>query len=113
MSNDERFERNLRETLNRQTIDRQTRDALQAARLAALDGKRPAGPNRWIPTSAYAATAFAALLLVVGAWLYPHLGDEGLPEVEVDDLVVITDEDELELFEELEFYVWFEQDQPV
>ncbi len=108
MSNDERFERRLRKILNRQTVDRPTRDALQTARLAALDGRRLAGSRRWIP-----AAALAALLLVVGVWLYPHLGDEGLPGVEVDDLVVITDEDELELYEELEFYVWFEQEQPV
>ncbi len=108
MSNDEQFERRLRETLNRQSLDRRTRDALQAARVAALDGRRSGGPRRWIP-----ATAAAVVLLVVGAWLYPQLREPGLPRLEVDDLVVITDEDELELFEELEFYVWFEQEQPV
>ena len=107
MSNDERFARRLGKILNRQTVDRPTRDALQAARLAALDGQRPSGSRRWIP-----AAAMAALLLVVGGWLFPQLGDRGLPGVEVDDLVVITDEDDLELYEELEFYVWFEE-QPV
>ncbi len=112
MSNDERFERRLRQILNRQTLDRQTRDALQAARHAALDGRRTIGSRHWMPRSAIATSAFAALLLVVGVLLYPHLRDPGLPRVEVDDLVVITDEDELELFEELEFYVWFEQEQP-
>ena len=108
MSNDERFARRLGKILGRQTVDRPTRDALQAARLAALDGRRPAGSRRWIP-----AAAMAALLLVVGVWLYPRLGDSSLPGLEVDDLVVITDEDDLELFEELEFYVWYEQEQPV
>ncbi len=112
MSDDEKFERRLRETLNRQALDRHTRDALRAARLAALDGRRPAGSRRRIPVPAYAAAAFATLLLVVGAWLYPQLRDPGLPEAEVDDLVVLTDEDELELFEELEFYVWYEQEPP-
>lgn len=69
MSNDEHFEKRLRETLNRQTLDRQTRDALQAARLAALDGRRPDRARHWIPKSAFAAITVASLLLVLGAWL--------------------------------------------
>ena len=113
MSNDEKFARRLGKILDRQTVDRSTRDALQAARRDALDGRRPAGSRRFIPATAYAATCAAALLLVVGFWLYPQLGDNGLPGVEVDDLVVITDEDELELYEELEFYVWLEQEEAV
>ncbi len=108
MSSDERFAGRLRKILNRQTIDRPTREALQAARHAALDGRRPSGSRRWLP-----ATALAALLLVFGVWIYPQFGENGLPRVEVDDLVVITDEDELEFYEELEFFVWFEQEQSV
>lgn len=55
----------------------------------------------------------AALLLVIGVWMYPQLGDSSLPRAEVDDLVVITDEDELEFYEELEFFVWLEQEESV
>lgn len=108
MNDDERLERRVRETLNRQAVDPATRDALQAARLAALDGRRPLAGRRWVP-----ATALAALLLIVGLWLYPDITEQALPQAPVDDLVVITDEDELDLFEELEFYIWLEQERPV
>ena len=61
---------------------------------------------RWLP-----AAAVAALLLVaVGvSLLYPKLGDPPVPATAFDDLVVIDSEAELELLEELEFYVWLEQ----
>ncbi len=49
-------------------------------------------------------------LVVVGAFLYRGVTDVALPGVESDELAIMTSEDELELFEDLEFYVWFDQD---
>ena len=98
----------LGEILDRQVVDDDTRAALSRARNSALDAgtrlhsRRP----RWIP-----AAAVAALLLVgIGvALLYPELNQPPMPAATFDDLVVIDSEDDLELLEELEFYVWLEQ----
>ena len=35
------------------------------------------------------------------------------PAADIEDLAVISSEDELEFFEELEFYIWVEEDQKV
>ena len=46
---------------------------------------------------------------ISAALLYPTITEQDLPASAFDDLVVIDSEDELELLEELEFYVWYDQ----
>ena len=108
MSSNEDPNKKLGEILDRQVVDDDARAALRRVRDAALDaGARPRRRRtHWVP-----AAAVAALLLVgIGvALLYPELEQSPMPAGTFDDLVVIDSEDELELLEELEFYVWLEQ----
>lgn len=109
MDKDKQFQNKVKKTLEQQTLSAETRDALQAARLSALDHGSRKPLQGWIPAAALACIA----LVVVGAFLYRGVSDVELPQLESDELAIITSEDELELFEELEFYVWFDQDKNV
>ena len=106
MTNPDQWQQRVKQTLDRQSVDEPTRDALRAARTAALDGvHRPALP-RW-----GRAAAFATLLLAVAAVIvFDNLQNSGFPRAEADDLAVIASDDDFELYEELEFYVWFDED---
>ena len=108
MSSDEDLNRKLGEVLDRQVVDEDARDALRRARGRALAAgvRRQGGRPRWIPA---AAVAVLVLVAVGVGLLYPRLGEQPMPASTFDDLVVIDSEDELELLEELEFYVWLEQ----
>ena len=103
------FEQKIKQALDRQNINDDTRDALHRARLSALEGgSRPSAPT-WKPVA-----AFASLVLIIGGILIIGINDDsGFPEADVEDLVVISSEDELEFFQELEFYVWLDEDQQV
>lgn len=106
MDKDKQFQQDIRKKLEQQTLSAQTRDALRAARMSAMDHGTSRPFRGWLPATAMAAIA----LVVVGAFLYQGVTDVELPQLETDELAIITSEDELELFEELEFYVWFDQD---
>jgi hypothetical protein len=106
MDKDRQFQNKVKKTLEQQTLNDGTRNALHKARLSALDHGTRRPFSGWLP-----ATALAGILLVVvGAFLYRGVTDVALPGVESDELAIMTSEDDLELFEELEFYVWFDQD---
>lgn len=109
MDKKQQFQQDMKNELDRQTLDADTRRALQAARISALDNETQRSTRRWIP-----ATALSSLALVIlGTFIYRGINDIELPQISADDLAVITSEDELELFEDLEFYVWFDQDKNV
>ena len=106
MSRDEDLQQRISETLDRQEVDGSTRDALRQSRKLALEAS---SDHRWsirVPAFAIAAVVIAGIGV---ALLYPAIDEEQIPASAFDDLVVIDSEDELELFEELEFYVWLEQ----
>ncbi len=114
MDKDTKFQNDVKNTLEQQTLSAKTRDALHSARLSALDhGSRKPLPG-WIPATALASIA----LVVVGTFLYRGVNDAVLPQVAADELAILASEDEailasedeLELLEELEFYVWFDED---
>lgn len=109
MSKDRQFQQQIRQTLDRQTVDTETRDSLRSARMNALDRESHGVISGWIP-----ATAVAGLLVVLVGFLVTR--DEGpaaLPQMTAEELAVIASEDELELLEELEFYIWFDKDKNV
>lgn len=109
MNKDEQMQNKIRQTLDRQSVDANTRAALQAARQDALDGEIRHPAIRWAP-----ATALAALVLTLsGLVVLDLVRDDGFPEADADDLAVIASEDEFELYEELEFFAWFDEDQQV
>lgn len=106
MDRDKQIQNKVKKTLEQQTLSAETRDALHAARLSVLDHGSRKPLQGWIPATALACIA----LVVIGAFLYRGVTDVELPQLESDELAIITSEDELELFEELEFYVWFDRD---
>lgn len=106
MTEQDQWQDRVRQTLDRQEVDEPTRLALGAARNAALDGAHRSALPRW-----GRAAAFATLLLAVAAVIvFDQLQHSGFPRAEVDDLAVIASDDDFELYEELEFYIWFDED---
>jgi len=106
MNKDQQFQNQIKQTLDRQSVNPETENALRKARQAALAQAPDGGMPRWLP-----ATAVACLLMIVVGVLVTG-GDhpDALPPITADELAVIASEDELELLEELEFYIWFEED---
>ena len=103
---EKQLQKNVKKILDQQTLKQETRDALHAARMSALDhGVRRSLPG-WIPATALASIA----LVVIGTFLYRGINDVELPQVAADELAILASEDDLELLEELEFYVWFDED---
>ena len=109
MDRDQQLQTEIKQAFDRQTLDPGTRQALKTARMTALEQEpRPAIP-RWIP-----ATAFSCLLLVMIGFLVSRSDNPTeLPQMTAEELAVIASEDELELFEELEFYIWYDEEKNV
>jgi hypothetical protein len=108
MNEDDPIGQKIKQTLDRQVVSDEARNALRNARVTALadDARQPSWP--WKPV------AFASLLLFFGAVLVFDVSNEAeFPAADIEDLAVISSEDELEFFEELEFYIWIEEDQKV
>lgn len=103
----ERWLHGLRRQLDRstQTLDPDTLAALQRARAAAL-ARRPRGTPALRP--AWGGLALAASLLLGlmlwQPWSVPPAGPAAL-----EDLELLASADRLELFEDLQFYLWLEQ----
>ena len=109
MNKDDELGQRIKTTLDRQQVDDATRNELRRARLAALDAADAPRRRAWMP-----ATAVASLVLVVAAaFLFRGVEDVTLPQAAAEDLAVIASEDEFELLEEFEFYIWLEQQDQV
>lgn len=97
-----------RESLD--SIDGATRSRLTQARhnaLQALPKRHSKRGLRWLPAGAVAAA-------VVMAWLLIDRSPSGIsqPEsllAESGEIEILLGEDELEMFEELEFYAWIDE----
>lgn len=85
-------------------IDGATRSRLTQARHRALDAlpTRRAKTLRWLPAGAVAAA-------VVMAWVLVGSDPSGVSQPEAVELEILMAEDELEMFEELEFYAWIDE----
>ena len=109
MSEDSSFEARIRAILNRHGVDATTREELRSARRAALEPAPAPKPRGWIP-----AAAAAGIFLALGAlFVYRSIDPPAVPGDAIEDLVVIGGEAELELLEDLEFYLWLEQEEKV
>lgn len=109
MDKQRQFQQDIKKTLDRQGLDSATRDALRAARMDALNPQPRDRIARWIP-----ATGFACLLLIMIGFLVNSSEDpSALPQMSAEELALIASEDEFELLEEFEFYIWFDKDKNV
>lgn len=95
-------------------IDGATRTRLRAIRREALTGlDRRRSPVWWMAAGGLAASVLVAVLSVVlwetnTAHEMPLAGLSG--EAVLDDMVLLGDSEEPEFFEELEFYMWLDDE---
>ncbi len=90
-------------------------DALDAETLSRLNrGRQHAlaalgtGANpwmRWVPAAGMATAALVAVMVLLPGPVQPPAG--ALPQ-SVTDMEILLGEDELEMFEDLEFYTWMD-----
>jgi hypothetical protein len=91
-------------------LDARTRSKLTQARNRALDEvKQGAARRRWIwaPAGGFAF----AVLVVLGIVLWPGLSTQPGP-VALEDLDIVADSENLEMLEDVEFYMWLEDATP-
>lgn len=91
-------------------LDAATQSRLNRARQSALNEiDRRTGRLRWAPVGAMTA---AAVLLAV-FWLQPAPETPVVPLMtdEAADFELLLDEGELEMYDELEFFVWLPEDE--
>ena len=101
---DQQFVSSVRQTLDHSVteLDAVTLARLRAARLTALQGRHK--PPIWQNRLAL-ATAMS-VVLVAGVWVLQKPMEQDLP---LDDLQLLTAKEDLELYRDLEFYQWLEQ----
>ena len=92
-------------------LDARVRSRLTQARYAALAqaGDRPGfWLRQWAPAAGVAAAAVLAVLMWPGARQHEQPPDEAL-----NDLEIVLDGENLDLFEDLDFYEWVDADAEV
>ncbi|HYM35216.1 MAG TPA: hypothetical protein VET48_07435 [Steroidobacteraceae bacterium] len=93
----------LRDSAER--IDGRTRSRLTQARHAALDAirERQKNPLRWFAPVGAIATAAVVAMIVMNPMRHP-LVDPTIAAA--DELEIVTSEDSLEFYRDVEFYAW-------
>ena len=96
-------------------IDARTQARLAVIRHRAVDiasGKHSATPDftRWFLPVGGLATAMAAVLVVVTLWTQQPSQDLA-PVAVLEDLNLLTGSEEIEFYQELEFYEWLAVDE--
>ena len=86
-------------------LDGATRSKLTQARHRALaELEQPPAAFGWLPQAALATLAAAA----VGIWVFSGSDSELTESAAVADIEILLSDDELEFYEELDFYAWLE-----
>lgn len=105
MSHDEeQFVNNIKQQLDQQAegLDGQTLSRLRQARATALAAETKRGWH-WQPLAAVASVS----VLAVAVWLAMPVNNSGDHTLAaLDDLELLASTDELEFYEEIEFYEW-------
>lgn len=107
----QRFVENIRRVLDAgvEDVDAATLAKLAAVRRGALTPARQR-PGWLVPA---AATASIAVALVVGVTLWPQHSSHDESALAIEALPLLGGPDELELYENLEFYQWLAEEQRV
>jgi len=93
-------------------LDAGTRSRLNRGRQTALSALADAGSARarwspWVPAAGVAAVALMAVVMWNGADRFDgNAGSPPAPFADVTDMEILLDQDEFEMLEDLEFYVW-------
>jgi len=112
---DEEIARRARALLERSAdeLDGPIRARLGAARTEALAALRAPRPLRARRRALVLATAFGVVALAFGAarWLRAPAGP--LTFDDADDVDILAGTDDLELYDDLEFYRWLDEIEPI
>ena len=106
---DERFLKRLQAELaaGDDLLDQEVQARLREGRQAAV---AKAGHRRWslmeLPRWVTASGFATAAVLVVAVSLWIGTGQRNLPSTNVDDMELMTSQEQLDLYEDLEFYRW-------
>ncbi|HKE49801.1 MAG TPA: hypothetical protein VKB52_17175 [Rhodanobacteraceae bacterium] len=84
-------------------LDAATLSRLNRARQAALDERRRV-PRRWIWSAAFAGAAAAVFAVAIG--LHRRVDAPAPQALQAGDIDVLTNDDDVDLYENLDFYAW-------
>ena len=103
------FERRIKAMLDEgdNELDGHVMSRLTQARHAAIDSldKRSRSYSTWAPAAVVAGASVFALILWLGQ---QSPGPEGQQVAVLEDLELMLSEEDLEFYEELEFYAWLD-----
>lgn len=110
---DEAIAARARAALDRscEQIDEPTRARLRAARLRALAGLD--APRSFAGGRRLAAASAALALAVAVSWWLRALPPPLALEADLEDVEILTAAEDLELYDELDFYRWLADDEPI
>lgn len=104
------FVDNIKHQLDAQELDKDTLQQLTNARYLALDG----AAARKSFNFQGAALAFSLMLVIsISVFIVYQPTDTRMELNNLDALEILTSKDDLEMFENLEFYLWLEEQQPL
>ena len=103
------FTESIKKTLDQQSLDEDTRRKLAEARRQALDAVEVARPEHYRPAM-LALASIAVLAIAVSLTFWPK--NQAVTVDSIESFEIITSQESLELYEDLEFYVWLGEQLP-
>ena len=106
--------RHIRQQLDTRArdLDAATLSRLNQARQAALQAARPGKARSWLWPTALAGAFSLALAIAIWPRLMPQATLPPAGAASADDFSMLAGEEQLELYEELDFYAWLEAQPP-
>ena len=90
------------ESLDQETLDRLAAIRLQA--LAAASSRKSRSSNWFMPAGGFVTAA--ALVAAVLLWTSQPAMEESAPMALIEDINLLTDSEEIDFYQNLEFYQW-------
>ncbi|MFT5116380.1 MAG: hypothetical protein ACI8P9_005751 [Parasphingorhabdus sp.] len=106
----------IKQQLDNITVDDKTLQGLKLARYRALDSEqtRSNWKNNWLNWKPAAAMA-SVVVISITVWLSSNPSNQLQPVVEslteIENIEMLSSTDELEMYQNLEFYLWLDEQQ--
>lgn len=107
MNHSDPFVQKIKQTLDNEALDRELQHRLKSARHVALEQVKTSFISRYT-TAAIAFTSLCVIALAITLSLSPSTLPDQINNIEVFE--IITGNDSLEMYENLEFYLWLEEE---
>ena len=91
-------------------LDHHTVQRLERARTAALKGHERSAPRRVAPWVGVAVAASLVAAVALDVWQSSERVPQA-PEVATNDMELMTAQDDIEFYQDLEFYEWLESNE--